>query len=176
MFEIPLNLACQKISEPTCVDIPLGDPKFRTLLHTNSSMGQKEVHVQVVVVVEAVVVAGGSKAVAANSLKRAVSKVVVGEGVAVAAGSAGIAAAGSKTAVSSKNAASSKNHVGRAAQTLRETRSSSKAQLPTVAVRSQPPSWRSRSMIARHQSLAVVRCIWLGLRRRRIANCGDHET
>ena len=47
MVEILQNLACQKIIQRTCVDVPLGDPKFRTLEREDSSMDQKQVHVEV---------------------------------------------------------------------------------------------------------------------------------
>ena len=66
MFESCLDLACQKIVEPTCIRVPLGDTKCRALEYEDSSMDQKEAHVEVVVAVEAVVVAGGSEAIAAD--------------------------------------------------------------------------------------------------------------
>ena len=152
MFEILLNLACQKIVEPTCIDVPLGDPKFRTLGREDSSMDRKEVHVEVVVGVEIAAAVGGSKANAADNWKRAVSEVVVRERVAAEAGSAGIAVAGSKATVDSETVAGSKS----TAQTLAEECSSSEAHLPVVVVNSLLISWRSSSTVARRRLFAQL--------------------
>ena len=119
------------------------------LEYNNSSMDQMEVHVEVVVALEVVGVVGVSKAVVADISKRAVSELVVAEDALPEAGSAEMAAAGSKTAAGWKNAAGVKTRVGGSAQTVGEGHSSWTAQGLVGAVRSQLPSWRSPSIIAR---------------------------
>ena len=70
MFEILLNLACQKIIEPNCVKVPLGDRRFLMLERKDSSMDQDEVQVEAAVAVEGAVAADGSEANAPDNSKR----------------------------------------------------------------------------------------------------------